>query len=342
MNIERPDLTQVPSNVRDYIEALEAEVERLQNKGRKKVTAVALDEPATTQNLLTVTVNGSAKRTPCHLYPRQKRSGMGVFDLDTPETDPPALLCLADEADIILIFTNFGRAFRVPVTTLPAAPVRSKGESLIENLNFRAQEKVIAVLPADMGDYVALVSERGWVQRVRKNYLSKSLLPGMSFHNIKNGGFLTAACWSGIEDDLLIVTRAGKGIRFAGRLIHSQGNLGLRVDVDDTTVGITAVSENSGVFVIGHDGKGTIRLMSGFRANKAPGAGGKVILKTEHLSAAMTVQPTDDLFVIAQSGKIIRFQANEVPPKEGVVQGVNCMTLRNDIVTAVVTYTPNS
>jgi hypothetical protein len=29
-------------------------------------------------------------------------------------------------------------------------------------------------------------------------------------------------------------------------------------------------------------------------------------------------------------GKIIRFRANEVPPKEGPVQGVNCMTLRSD------------
>ena len=47
----------------------------------------------------------------------------------------------------------------------------------------------------------------------------------------------------------------------------------------------------------------------------------------------------DDLFILAQSGKIIRFQANEVPPKEGVVQGVNCMGLRNDVVTAVAVAT---
>jgi hypothetical protein len=30
-------------------------------------------------------------------------------------------------------------------------------------------------------------------------------------------------------------------------------------------------------------------------------------------------------------GKMIRFQAAEVPAKEGVVQGVNCMTLRADL-----------
>ena len=34
------------------------------------------------------------KRTYRHLYLRQRRSGMGIFDLDTPEEDPPTLLTL--------------------------------------------------------------------------------------------------------------------------------------------------------------------------------------------------------------------------------------------------------
>ena len=35
-------------------------------------------------------------------------------------------------------------------------------------------------------------------------------------------------------------------------------------------------------------------------------------------------------------GKIIRFAAAEVPAKEGVVQGVNCMALRADECVALV------
>ncbi|MCP4421079.1 MAG: hypothetical protein GY805_31085, partial [Chloroflexi bacterium] len=71
------------------------------------------------------------------------------------------------------------------------------------------------------------------------------------------------------------------------------------------------------------------------RMNKAPGAGGKTILKTDHLIGAITVNEADDIFIIAQSGKLIRFQASEIPPKTGVVQGVNCMGVRGDVVTAV-------
>ena len=38
----------------------------------------------------------------------------------------------------------------------------------------------------------------------------------------------------------------------------------------------------------------------------------------------------DDLFVISRSSKIIRFAAADVPSKDGIVQGVHCMALRND------------
>jgi DNA gyrase subunit A len=75
--------------------------------------------------------------------------------------------------------------------------------------------------------------------------------------------------------------------------------------------------------------------MAGFRLNKAPGAGDKVAMKTDKLVGAVTVQPEDDVFIVSQLGKLIRFNAGEVPAKTGVVQGVNCMALRNDEATAV-------
>ena len=49
----------------------------------------------------------------------------------------------------------------------------------------------------------------------------------------------------------------------------------------------------------------------------------------------MAVSDNDDVFAISGLSKIIRFQAVEIPPKEGVVQGVNCMALRADEVTAI-------
>ena len=47
------------------------------------------------------------------------------------------------------------------------------------------------------GQYIILLSQRGWVRRVRAAYLGGSLIAGTSFHDVKEGGPLVAACWSG-------------------------------------------------------------------------------------------------------------------------------------------------
>ena len=114
------------------------------------------------------------------------------------------------------------------------------------------------------------------------------------------------------------------GIRFAERQVPIRGCLGLRVDQHDRAVAIVATSKEDGVFLLGDDGKGTVRLMRGFSANKAPGAGGKVAFKSETLVGAAHIDvaaASQDIFIISELGKIIRFPALEVPPKEGVVQG---------------------
>lgn len=104
----------------------------------------------------------------------------------------------------------------------------------------------------------------------------------------------------------------------------------MRVDPHDVIVGVAATPADGAVFLLGADGKGTIRLLSGFTANKSPGAGGKTIMKCDALVGMVAVESSQDLFAISRLSKIIRFQAAEVPPKEGVVQGVNCMSLRAD------------
>jgi len=338
---ERPDLSAVSPTVRAYIEWLEMELEQVRVAPAAPVTSrtappVAPEEPPTTVNILTISRSGLIKRTPRHHYGRQRRGGMGVFDLDIPDDDSPDLLAQADLQDILILFTGDGRAFRLPVSNIIEAPVRARGQALAELIPLRGGERVVAALPEGGGQFAILLSQRGWVRRVRSAYLGKSLIQGTTFHDLKEGGPLVAACWSGGTDDVFLVSREGKGIRFVETQIPARGCLGMRLEVTDNGVAVTAVQPDSGVFLIGRDGVGTIRLLAGFAANKAPGAAGKVAIKTDDLAAAARVGAADEIFIISRQSKLIRFAAAEIPAKEGVVQGVNCMTLRADEVVAVV------
>jgi len=341
--IERPDLSQVTPDLRAYIEALEAEIDRLRAEATPATGEPVRDaepplepsEPPTPFNLITLSAQGNLKRTPRHLYNRQRRGGMGIFDLETAETDPPAALLIADEAQSLVVITDRARAFRLAVQALPASPIHSRGQVLAEMLPFDSGERPAVVLPDHGRGYLLLLTVRGYVRVMPAHLVGEKMAPGFGLYKSDDFGPPVSACWTPGDSDLFIATRQGLAIRFPEKQMPLPGGMGIRLEPGDEAVAITPVRADSGVFLLGADGKGTIRLMSGFNANKAPGAGGKIALKTDRLIGAAAVKETDDLFVISQLSKIIRFRANEVPAKDGVVQGVNCMALRADETTAV-------
>ena len=341
MMSERPDLSGVAPDVVAYIEALEAALDDAQNDAQAAARTDRLEpsEPPTTAQIISISKLGLAKRTPRHLYYRQRRGGMGVFDLDVDTPDVPGFLVHADESAAIIVITSQARAFRLPVAQIHQGEVRDHGRPVSDAMALRPDEE-IAVVFADMGaSFAVLVSERGQVRRIAGHYFGPNLRPGTVLYDIKEGGAPAAAGWTTGGDDLFIVTRQGRAIRFAERQVPVRGCLGLRVDPGDSVVGVAGVTETGGVFLLTDEGKGTIRLMSGFAANKSPGAGGKVAIKADVVVGVapihMDALANDDIFVISQLGKLIRFQAEDVPPKEGVVQGVNCMNLRADACVAL-------
>jgi DNA gyrase subunit A len=173
------------------------------------------------------------------------------------------------------------------------------------------------------------------IRLIRHHVFGEYMKPGTGLYEFKNFGPLAAACWTSGDSDLFIATRQGRAIRFFEKLVPPPGTQGIRLTDQDQAIGVTSVYPDSGVFLLGADGKGTIRRMENFLPNKAPGAGGKIAMDTGHLICALTVDNQEDVFIISYLSKIIRFRVEEIPLKEGVVQGVICMSLRADQPVAV-------
>jgi len=265
---------------------------------------------------------------------------MGVFDLDAPNDEPPSILAIADESQNLLLITSLARAFRLPVSAIPEMPVRGRGEPILTKLNLLPEEYLAAILPEQAQGYLALASQRGFVRLLRHHVFGEYMKPGIALYDSKAFGPLAAVCWTPGDCDLFIATQQGKAIRFSEKLVPPQGGLGIRLSEGDLAVGIAGVYPDSGVLLLSADGKGTVRTMEGFNANKAPGAGGKSAIASTDIICAMNTDEKEDVFIISKLSKIIRFQTSEVPVKDGVVQGVICMSLRADqCVAAVVSPT---
>ena len=346
-DIDRPDLSRIDPHIKAYIESLEAELDRLHKRKRESVVMTEEDiestlplEPSelpTTINIVSITASGIAKRCPRHLYHRQRRGGMGIFDLEAPGDEPPSILTTADEGQSLLLFTNLARTFRLPVSSLPEAQVRARGQSIFSRSPLQPDEHLVVAIPDLVKGSLAMVSQHGMVRILRHHVFGEYMKPGTAMFDPGKFGPMTGACWTPGDGDLLIVTRGGRGIRFSQEKFAPQGGPGIRLEDEDVAVAITSVNQESNVFMISADGRGTIRSMTGFNPNKSAGGSGKLAINSDNLVGAMTIVETEDIFLISRQSKIIRFMAAEVPIKEGVVQGVNCMSLRADEIVSLTT-----
>jgi DNA gyrase subunit A len=347
--MDRPDLTDVDPKIRAYIEYLESQVKSKPSSGKERTHANILpdeyvdrideqlpSELPTTLNIISISKSGLAKRTARHLYSRQHRGGMGIFDLDVASPDYPAILSCADENQNLILFSNTARAFRLNASKISATPVRSKGDILLQRIALEPEEYIVAVLPEQASGYVAMASASGRVRCLRHHLFGEHMKPGTAMYQFKEFGPLVSACWTPGESDLFVATQNGLAIRFSEKLVPPQGDLGIRLASDDAVVGITSVYPDSGVFLLAADGKGTVRLMSGFAPNKSMGGSGKLAIKCQKLVGVTAIEENDDLFIITRQSKIIRFKADEVPGTEGVIQGVNCISMRVDEVATVI------
>lgn len=347
--MQRPELNDVSPVVVAYINYLEKELQKFTRKIQPEInedepvytSPLEPDEPPTSLNVFSATPSGIAKRTPRHLYSRQRRGGMGVYDLEVDD-EPTTILTIVDENQSMLLITNLGRAFRIPLNAVAQTELHGRGSSIVTRLNFAPGEALVTAVPIQAQGYLAAVSTTGMVRSLRHHVFGEHMKPGTSLYDIKSFGRVAGACWTPGDGDLFIATKSGKAIRFSEKLVPPQGGLGIRVSDEDEAVSVAAVYDDSSVFLLGADGKGTIRLMSSFTPNKSPGAGGKIAMSTSQLIAASTVTSNDDIFITSRLGKIIRFKAEEVPAKDGVVQGVICMSFRSDVSTAMVIATPAS
>jgi DNA gyrase subunit A len=337
--MQRPDLSFVSPEVVDYIEYLEAQIS--QSNQAKPAKAIVIEkpireeqplpaEPPSKVNIFTASHLGSAKKTARHLFSRQHRGGMGVFDIDVNSPDTPALLVSAEENQNLLVFTNKARVFRVNSSRFEQSPVRSRGSEIFDRITLENDETLVAALPEQATGYVAFISASGRIRSLRHHLFGEHMRPGMALYQFSEYGPLAAVSWTPGDKELLVVTKNGMGIRFSEKLVSPQGEWAIRLAKDDQVVSVLPVEDQSKVFVIGADGKGTCRLMSGFAPNKSTGGSGKQVMKNDLIIGALPIEENVDIFVISHLGKIIRFPADEVPETEGVIQGVNCMSLRSD------------
>jgi DNA gyrase subunit A len=291
------------------------------------------------QVVVTLSNRGYIKRLPSHIYRTQHRGGKGVTGMKIRETDDVQRLLITDTHDTLLFFTTRGRVFQLKCYQLPQEITRqAKGLPMINLIPIEANEQITTVMSAASfpeDGFIVMATKMGEVKKSELKRFSKIRTSGIIAMDIENHDELISAQAATAEDDAIIVTRAGQGIRFAiGKLRTasrtSGGVRGIRLTGDNYVVAMDIIRPNAFILTVTENGYGKRTLEEEYRQQIRGGSGMRAHLvndKTGKVADAAVVDLHEQLMVTTKNGTIIRTLVKQISKFGRSTQGVRTIRL---------------
>ena len=365
--IERiKDLMDIIAREMRVLEIITTELRELQKKyGNERRTQIVPAEGeisiedliANEGCIITITHNGFIKRTAVSAYRAQRRGGKGVIGMtaregaNEDEDDFVEHLFTAATHDYLMFFTQDGRCYVERVFEIPEMSRASKGRSIANILELRAEEKIAATIriQGQKKDEDTWSDKLHVVFATRSGIVKKSNLN--DFRNIRKGGIIAIKIEEGDRlidcklttglDEIVLITHGGMSIRFNEEELRDQGRdtvgvWGIRPDAGDYVVGAALVDPNAMLLVAGENGLGK---RTPFDDEDGPvyrlqSRGGKGVItmktneKTGGVAGALTVRDADELMLITNKGKMVRTKVGGIRVCGRNAQGVILINMR--------------
>ena len=194
--------------------------------------------------------------------------------------------------------------------------------------------------------------KRGLIKKTPLQEYNSSRKTGLLAITLKDDDELIDVRLTDGQDNVVLVTEKGlcitfdeKDVRPVGR--SAQGVLGIRLDEDDTVIGMESiVSNNKGVtlLAITENGFGKRTELDEYRVQNRGGRGVityKITPKTGNIVGIRMAKEDDDVMLITNSGTIIRINVKDVSILGRATQGVTLMrTNENEKVVSIETVEP--
>ncbi len=205
--------------------------------------------------VVTITAGGYIKRTPLADFRAQKRGGKGLSGGALKEDDVVTSLFVANTHTPLLFFTSDGMVYKLKTWRLPQGSRASRGKAVVNILPIPTGVGIAAVMPVDRDEdhwdelQIVFATTAG---DVRRNQLS-------DFTNVKSNGKiamklpedgsvqLVNARICTEDDDVMLVTNAGRAIRFRTTDVRvfkgrdSTGVRGIRLPEGDRVVSMAVI-----------------------------------------------------------------------------------------------------
>jgi len=204
--------------------------------------------------VVTVTMDGYIKRTTLDSFRAQRRGGKGRAGMATKDEDVVTEMFVTSTHTPVLFFSTLGKVYRMKVWRLPEGGPATRGRPMVNLLPLSKDETISTVLPLPEDEtewgklHVMFATAKGSVRRNSMDAFTNVPSNGkiaMKFEGEDEDDRLIGVALLDESDDVLLATRQGKAIRFAGDDVrefqsrNSTGVRGMRLAAGDEVISLS-------------------------------------------------------------------------------------------------------
>ena len=301
-------------------------------EGETTTAVVVEDLVANEQVVITLSHQGYIKRVPMSLYRRRVGAGKGAAGLEKHSDDFLEHAFVASTADTLVFFTDKGQAHALPVSDIPEAGRTSRGRALAQLFSIERGSRVAALVavPEFTEDRnLMFLTSGGTIKRTSLDQFANVRTSGIAAIKLTDDDKLLDVQQSDGMNDVVLITRQGKAIRFAEADVPSmgrtaQGVRGIQLRKDDAVIGMVVVRRDATLCTFTALGYAKRTGINEYPVQHRGGVGTitlDVSDKTGPLVAGKEVLPGDELMIIAASGAATRVSADDIPVQGRATQG---------------------
>ena len=294
--------------------------------------------------VVTITHNGYVKRVPIKSYERQKRGGKGKVAVTTHDDDFIERFFVSNTHDTLMFVTNMGQLYWLKVYKIPEGSRTAKGKAVVNLINLRPDEKIMAIIPTpDFDESKSLVffTRNGIIKRTSLNEFSNIRSNGVRAIVLDDADEIVTAKIADVQTQyIMIFTSLGQCIRFELEKTRDQGRstrgvrgIKFKIDTDFVVDADTINSEEQEILTVSEKGIGKRTTVEEYRLTNRAGSGViamKLSPKTGNIIGEVLVDDTQDLMLLTSIGKMIRVDMQSIRKAGRNTSGVIIVNVDKD------------
>lgn len=290
--------------------------------------------------IVTISNKGYIKRNPVSLYKVQRRGGKGKTASGIKEEDFIENIFVASTHSYILFFTDKGKVYWLKVYEVPQAGRASAGKPIVGLLKLQENEKLTTYVPVkDLAEplYLLMATKKGYLKKTALSMYSNPRSGGIIAINLEEDDKLVDVKLTDGKQEVILSTRSGKAIRFPESQVRivgraAYGVIGMSLDKSDEIIAMDLLEKDATVLTVTENGYGKRTKTSAYRLQRRGGKGiinVKITSKTGFAVSVIRVNDDDNIFIITNSGRMIRLKVKDISIMGRHAQGIRLIQLES-------------